>query len=157
MDYPKVRGKSYRLTRIAGGHVTSGYWLVTKGVAAGGQMFIACKTETLGSLYSLSHALFIPTKSKNQVRQEQKFKDPISNTCPVSSERRMFHLESEVNQRPEFNEFNPFCQWIFLVSCRKASDANIDLLPVLCLQNPTNIKCYHAIKGIGLYHVISFQ
>ena len=45
-----------------------------------------CKTETLGSLYS--HALLIPTKwskSKNQVMHKQKFTDPLSSTCPVSS------------------------------------------------------------------------
>ena len=41
----------------------------------------ACKTKTLGSLYS--HALLIPSKSsksKNQVVHEQKFKDLQSNT-----------------------------------------------------------------------------
>ena len=47
----------------------------------------ACKTKTLDSLYS--HALLIPTKSsksKNQVMHEQKFKDPLNSTCPLSSE-----------------------------------------------------------------------
>ena len=47
----------------------------------------ACKTETLGSLYS--HALLIPlksSKSKYQVVHEQKFKDLLSSTCQVSVE-----------------------------------------------------------------------
>ena len=57
----------------------------------------ACKTETLGSLYN--HALSIQTKSsksKNQVVHEQKFKDLLSSTCQVSSERGVLDLESEV-------------------------------------------------------------
>ena len=57
----------------------------------------ACKTETLGSLYS--HALLILTrssKSKHQVVHEQKFKDLLSSTCQVSVERNMLDLESEV-------------------------------------------------------------
>ena len=48
----------------------------------------ACKTETLGSLYS--HALLIPlksSKSKYQVVHEQKFKDLLSSTCQVIVER----------------------------------------------------------------------
>ena len=46
----------------------------------------ACKSETLGSLYS--HALLIPlksSKSRYQVVHEQKFKD-LSSTCQVSVE-----------------------------------------------------------------------
>ena len=57
----------------------------------------ACKTETLGSLYS--HALLIPTKSskfKNQLVHEQKFKDLLSSKCQVSVERSMLDLGSEV-------------------------------------------------------------
>ena len=57
----------------------------------------ACKTETLGSLYS--HALLIPlksSKSKYQVVHEQKFKDLLSSTCQVSVERSMLDLRSEV-------------------------------------------------------------
>ena len=64
----------------------------------------ACKTETLGSLYS--HALLIPTKSsksKHQVVHEQKFKDLLSSTCLISSERRVLYLESDINQGPGFN------------------------------------------------------
>ena len=56
----------------------------------------ACKTETLDSL--CSHALLIPTKSfkfKNQVVHKQKFKDPLSSTCQISSERRVLDLDSE--------------------------------------------------------------
>ena len=54
-------------------------------------------TETLGSLYS--HALLILTgssKSKNQVVHEQMFKDLPSSKCPVSVERSMFNLKSDV-------------------------------------------------------------
>ena len=50
----------------------------------------ACKTETLGSL--CSDALLIPTnqsQSQNQVMHEQNFKDPLSSTCPLCSERRV--------------------------------------------------------------------
>ena len=57
-----------------------------------------CKTETLGSLYSL--ALLIPTKSsksKNQVMQKQKSKDPLSSTCQISPERRVLDLESGIH------------------------------------------------------------
>ena len=64
----------------------------------------ACKTETLGSLYS--HALLIPTKSyksKNQMEHEEKFKDPLKSTCQISSGRRVLDLESDINQRPRFN------------------------------------------------------
>ena len=46
------------------------------------KLTFACKTETLGSLYS--HALLILTessKSKNQVVHEQTCKDLLSNTC----------------------------------------------------------------------------
>ena len=57
----------------------------------------ACKTETFGSL--CSHVLLIITKSsmsKNQVVHKQKFKDLLSSTCQISSERRVLDLESEV-------------------------------------------------------------
>ena len=54
----------------------------------------ACKTETLGSLYS--HALLILTKSKNQVVHEQKFKDLLSSTSQVSQERIVLDLKSDV-------------------------------------------------------------
>ena len=62
----------------------------------------ACKTETLGSLYS--HSVLIPlksSKSKYQVVHEQKFKDLLSSTCQVS-------------------------HWIFL--CSKASNANTGII-----------------------------
>ena len=61
-----------------------------------------CKAETLGSLNN--HALLILTKSKskNQVMHEQKFKDTLSSTCPLSSKRRVLNLESEVHERPTF-------------------------------------------------------
>ena len=74
----------------------------------------ACKTETLGSLYS--YALFILTespKSKNQVVHEQKFKDLLSSTCQVSVERRVWTW----NQRSWeawvlFPLGVTFCHWI---------------------------------------------
>ena len=56
-----------------------------------------CKTDTLSSLYS--HALLILTessKSKHQVVHEQKFKDLLSSTWQVSTERSMLDLEWEV-------------------------------------------------------------
>ena len=61
----------------------------------------ACKTETLGSLYN--HALLIllkSLKSKYQVVKEQKFKDLLSSTCPVSVESMVLDLESEGRRRP---------------------------------------------------------
>ena len=63
----------------------------------------ACKTNTLGSLYS--HALLIATKSskpKNHVMHKQKFKDPLSITAPGSSERRALDFELEVHERIRF-------------------------------------------------------
>ena len=72
----------------------------------------ACKTETLGSLYS--HALLILTessKSKNQVLHELKFKDLLSSTCQVSVERIVLDLESEVSVL--FPPGIKFCHWIF--------------------------------------------
>ena len=59
--------------------------------------FVYSKTETLGSLYS--HDLLFVTKSsksKNQMVQEQKFKDLLSSICQVSSERRVLDLESQL-------------------------------------------------------------
>ena len=56
----------------------------------------ACKTDTLGSLFS--HALLIPLKSfksKYQVVHEQKFK-VLSSTYQFSVERIVLDLESEV-------------------------------------------------------------
>ena len=61
----------------------------------------ACKTETLGSLYS--HALLIPlksSKSKYQMVHEQKFKDLLSSKCPVGVERIVLDLESEAMRGP---------------------------------------------------------
>ena len=58
---------------------------------------LACKTVTLGSVYS--HDLLILLKSskfKYQVVHEQMFKDHLSSTCQVSVERMVLDLESEV-------------------------------------------------------------
>ena len=57
----------------------------------------ACETETLGSLKS--HALLIltkPSKSKNQVVHEKKFKDLLTSTHHISSERWVLYLESQI-------------------------------------------------------------
>ena len=69
-------------------------------------MFLHLKRGFLyGAIFSnyytmtYSHALLIPTKSsksRNLVGHEQKFKDPLSSTCQVRSERRVSYLESEV-------------------------------------------------------------
>ena len=56
--------------------------------------------------------------SKNQVMHEQKFKDPLSSTCPLSSERSVLDLESEVHERPRFNTF-----WEPATSCVRDKDA----------------------------------
>ena len=61
------------------------------------KLTFACKTKTLGSLYS--HDLLILTESK-QVMDEQKFKDLLSSTCQVSPEMRVLDLESEVMRGP---------------------------------------------------------
>ena len=48
----------------------------------------ACKTETLGFLYS--NALWIllkPSKTKHQVVHEQKFKDLLSSTCQHNADK----------------------------------------------------------------------
>ena len=61
----------------------------------------ACKTKTLGSLYS--HALLIPTEKlidsnskKDQVLHEQKFKDLLSSTCKASDSTCQVSPESIV-------------------------------------------------------------
>ena len=56
---------------------------------------------------------------------KQKFKDPLSRTCQVSSERRVLDLKLEVNQRPGFN---PLLLDYFLFSRIKTSDANIAIM-----------------------------
>ena len=89
---------------------------------------LACKTQTLSSLYS--HALLILTKSsksKHQVVHEQKFKDLLSSTCQVSVERSMLDLRSEVQW---FNTHlgNILLLEFFVFSHSKASDANIGII-----------------------------
>ena len=61
----------------------------------------ACKTKTLGSLYSQTLLILLKSsKSKHQVVNEQKFKDLLSSTCQVSVERIVLDLESEVMRDP---------------------------------------------------------
>ena len=91
-------------------------------------MTFACKTETLGSLYS--HALLIlskSSKSKNQVVHKKKFKDPLSSTCQISSERKVLDSES-VATGSVLNEGNILLLNSFLFSCSKASDSNIGVI-----------------------------
>ena len=76
------------------------------------KLTFACKTETLGFLYS--RALLILTE--NQVVHEQKFRDLLSSTCQVSPER---------NQR--LQQAQVLFHWGFHFS-RKASDAYIDII-----------------------------
>ena len=93
-------------------------------------MTFTCKTEILGSLYS--HALLIltePSKSKNQVVHEQKFKDLLSSTCQVSPEGIVLDLESEVMRGPgSIPTGSNIFHWIFLFSRSKVSDANIFII-----------------------------
>ena len=84
--------------------------------------------ETLGSSYS--HGLLNPTKSsklKNQVVHEQKFKDPLSSKCQVSSERRVLDLESEV-PGSVITVGNILSLDFFLFSCVKPFDGNIGII-----------------------------
>ena len=87
----------------------------------------ACKTETLGSLYS--HALLILTKSsksKHQVVHEQMFKDVLSSICQVSVETSMLDLAWRVQG---FNtHWGNILLLDFLFSRSKASDANISII-----------------------------
>ena len=88
-------------------------------------LVFTCKTETLGSLYS--HALLIQTKSsssKNQMVHEQKFKDLLSSTCQISSERRVLDLESEVQAFKTHWGYH-FVTEFFLFSCSEVSDVSI--------------------------------
>ena len=80
---------------ISGFALTSG--LTIMGYPFYTNLTVACKAETLGSLYS--HALLVllkSSKSKHQVVHEQKFEDLLSSTCQVSVERIVLDLESEV-------------------------------------------------------------
>ena len=89
----------------------------------------ACKTETLGFLFS--HALLIPLKSsesKYQVVHEQKFKDLLSSTCQVSVERRLLDLESEAMGGPGFISIGGNILSLDFISCSIASDANIGII-----------------------------
>ena len=93
----------------------------------------ASKTETLGSLYNNAPLILTKSsKSKNQVVYEQKFKDLLSSTCQISSERRGLDLELEVqgfNTRCQTLGLT-FCYWNFLFSCSslKASDAKSNIV-----------------------------
>ena len=76
---------------------SNSWWIQVQHYPFYTNLTFACKTETLGSLYS--HALLIPlksSKSKYQVVHEQMFKDLLSSTCQVSVERIVLDLESEV-------------------------------------------------------------
>ena len=99
-------------------------------------MTFACKTETLGPLYS--HAVLIVTessKSKNQVKHEQKFKDLLSSTCQVSPERVVLDLESEVMRGlGSISTRGNILLLYFLFSHCKTSDAIIGIIAnIVCL------------------------
>ena len=73
------------------------------------------------------------SKSKNEVVHEPKFKDVLSSTCLISSERRVLDLESEVNQRLGSILTGGNILFLdFLFSHSKASDANIDQFRLVC-------------------------
>ena len=94
------------------------------------KLTFACKTETLGTLYS--HALLILTessKSKNQVMHEQKFKDLLSSTHQVSPERIVLDLESVVMRCwGSIPTRGNILSLAFLFSHSKPSDANIGII-----------------------------
>ena len=84
------------------------------------------------------------SKSKNQVVHEQKFKDPLSSTCQISSERRMLDLESEVNEGAILTAGNILSLGFFLFSRSKASvyeklDWAISTIPDIC----SSFACIH--------------
>ena len=57
----------------------------------------ACKSETSGSLRSRDLLVLTKSsKSKNQVVHEQNFKELLSSTWQISSERRVLDVESVV-------------------------------------------------------------
>ena len=111
----------------------------------------ACKTETLGSLYS--HALLIllkSSKSKHQVVHEQKFKDFLSSTCQVRVERIVLDLESEAAW-VLFPLGVTFCHWIFFHVVKPLMSI-LSLLPILsiceklgCGEGPNSTKMYYNI------------
>ena len=69
------------------------------------------------------------SKSKNQEMHEQKFKDLLSSTCQVSSEKIALDLESEVMKYlHSIPTGGNILLLDFLFSCCKTSDANIEII-----------------------------
>ena len=66
---------------------------------------------------------------------EQKFKDPLSSTCQVSSERGVLDLESDV-LGSILNGGNILSLYFFLFLHSKAFDANIGII--------ANVVCFFA-------------
>ena len=66
--------------------------------------------------------------SKNQVIHKQKFKDPLSSTSQISSERRELDLESEVmsSRGPILTVGN--LKFSFSHRSSKASDVNVGII-----------------------------
>ena len=63
---------------------------------------------------------------------EQKFKDLLSSTCQISSERIVLDLESEVMRGPgSIPTGSNIFLWIILFSHSKASAANIGIIAIL--------------------------
>ena len=117
------------------------------------KLTFACKTETLGSLYS--HAVLILTESpkfKHQVVHEQKFKDLLSSTCQVSVERIVLDMESEVMTGLGSISTGVIFFTEFFVSCCKASDANIGIIAnfVQLRKNSTVIIIVEPIASVNV-------
>ena len=82
---------------------------------------------------------------------EQKFKDLLSSACPVSPDRIVLDLESEVMRSPGFipTGGNIFHR-IFLFSRCKTSSANIGIIGVLVHFKKTLLECIvssHSKRG----------
>ena len=69
---------------------------------------------------------------------KKKFKDPLSSTCQVSSERRVLDLESEVHERPGFYPLS------FRLVCE-----NPESLQIFITSNPI-LGCWYYMR-LGLY------
>ena len=66
---------------------------------------------------------------------EQKFKDLLSSICPVSLERIVLDLESEVH-----------FYWIFLFSHSKACDANVSIIANFVYHGKTRLYGLYSEK-----------
>ena len=81
---------------------------------------------------------------------KQTFKDPLSSTCQISSERRVLDLESEVQAQVQSSLGVTFCHWIF-VHVVKPLMPILALLPMLRVCD--NPERGHTIKTTNLTDV----